>query len=161
MPSNPHNLSRQPSPLLRRCFCYITVHVTCKLMCSNRARPYAHCNPAMHSYQPRQCPTCANTVPCKTISTIEMIRQLNMPLQSALTSLCSCLMHTFPDYCRSPLAITWNENACLTLQNQAIQVNTIHTCIKTCSELTLCIHFATWWEVQRGRHSADSALLPQ
>ena len=161
MQINPHNLLRQPFSWLWRCFYYVFVHVTCKLTCYKWARPYARRGSTMHIYPLRQRPTCANTMSCRTVSTNEMICQLSKPLGSALTNPCSCLMHTFPDYCRSALVITSNENACLTLQNQVIQVNTIHTCIKTCSELTLCIHFGTWWEVQRGRDSAGSALLPQ
>ena len=161
MSISPHNLSIQPSPLLRRCFCYMTVHVTCKLMCYKRARPHARCSSAMHAYQTWWCSTCANTVPCRTISTIEMIHQLNMPLQCALTSPCSCLMHTFPDYHHSALVITSNENACVTLHSQAIQVNKIHICIKVYSELTLFICLTTWLWAQRGRDSPDNALLPR
>ena len=66
-------------------------------------------------------------------------------------------MHTFPDYHRGALAIIPNENACVALQNQTIQVNTIHTCIKDGSELTICICLATWWWAQRGWDTAGSA----
>ena len=140
---SPQNLPRQPSSLLRRYFCYIAIHVTCKLTCYKRARPYAHRGSTMHTCPLRQCPSCANIMSCRTVSTNERIRQLSMPLQSAFTNLCSCLMHTFPGYRRGALAITSNENVCLNLQNQAIQVNMIYTYIGICSELNICVCLAT------------------
>ena len=143
MPISPHNTLRQPSPLLRRYFYYIIVYVTCKLMCYKRARPYAHCDSTMHTYPLRRCPTFTDTMPCRTVSANEIMRQLRIPLQSALTNPCSCLLHTFPDYRRSALAITSSENACVALQNQTMQVNTIHTCIKVSSELKFCVCLAT------------------
>ena len=143
MQISPYNELKQPFSLLRRCFCYVATHVTCKLMCYKWARPYACRGSAMHTYTRSQCPTCTNIMPCRTVSTKEKIRQLSMPLQSALTNPCSCLMHTFPDYRRGALVITSSENACVALQNQTIQVNTLHTRIKVGSELTICVCIAT------------------
>ena len=95
--------------------------------------------------------------------TNKIIDQPDMPLKYALTNPCGCLMHSFPDYRCSTLAITSNECGCVTLHSQAILVSAINTCIKVCSKLTsstFYVCFATWWWAQRSWDTTDNALLP-